>query len=351
MADSLLRKELMRKSSPATIKDLAKALNLSVSTVSYALNDGPRSISSEVRDRVLSAAREMGYRPNSIARSLITRRSRTIAVVPHDGMDRFFESPYYGALLTGLAREAEQCSHDLLILTHKESENEESAFHAIVGGKSDGVLFLTPQSDSLVNQVVDAGFPCITITSAVQTRAINYTVDNATGVDQALEYLYKLGHRRISHVAGLPSQQDGAERMDLYMEFMSRKGLSVPRGYIAATDFTTDTGYQAAYRLLCIEPRPTAVLAANDQVAIGIIMAARELGIRIPQDLSVVGFDDVLVATLISPRLTTIRQPIREMATQVVKTLLKKMEGEVVEDHVQFSTELIVRQSTAAPSS
>lgn len=173
--------------------------------------------------------------------------------------------------------------------------------------------------------------------------------DNRQGISQAVHHLVELGHRRIAHIAGRIESPDGQVRLDTYKSVMADLDLPVLEGYIEQADFTYRLGYEAALRLLSLKERPTAVIASNDEMAAGVCVAARDMGIDVPNELSIVGFDDTEVATLCYPPLTSIQQPIGEIAAAAICSVVELAAGKTDVESRCFPTRLVIRASTASP--
>jgi DNA-binding LacI/PurR family transcriptional regulator len=333
----------------ATIKDIAKRLNISVSTVSYALNGGPRPVPEDVRQRVLQAAADLSYRPNRLARSLVTRRTFTVGVVPTEPTIHLAITPYFQGVLNGVMNEAEKYAQDVLILTRYTVHRADEMVNSLVDGRVDGAVFISPfANDPLFTALQEREFPFV-VTSAFVDGAPSYIADNGTGVYRAVRHLYDLGHRRIAHVTGRPVMEEGRGRRDHFVGITSELGIYDPE-LVVEGNFCHERGVEAAQELLTRgASRPTAVFCANDDSAVGFIEGAWRLGLRVPDDVSVVGFDDAPISTIMRPALTTVRQPFDRIGAGAMRGLLDLIEGRGTPAHEQFSTELVVRASTASP--
>ncbi|MCX7799071.1 MAG: LacI family transcriptional regulator [Fimbriimonadales bacterium] len=334
---------------PATIKDIAKRLNVSVSTVSYALNGGPRPVAPELRERILAAAREMDYRPNRLARSLITRRSHILGVVRDASAHDLVASPYAQSVLNGILNEAEKAGRHVLIVTRCEPSDPEGALDRVLEGHADGLIFMATYTlEGVFEELARRGFPFVVL-SGIADGAPSLCADNAGGVRQAIEHLHGLGHRRIGHLEGIPGHLDGRERKEAFLEMVGELGLPLRPHWIARGNFEPVQGAEAARAVLRGEDRPTALFCANDEMAIAALAVARELGIRVPDELSIVGFDDAANASLTDPPLTTVRQPSESMGAAAVRALLERIDHPDRAGVVRFPTRLVVRGTTATP--
>lgn len=337
---------------PVTIKDIARQLNISISTVSYALNNGPRPVPADIKAKVLAVAQELNYRPNSLARSMATGRTDTIAVVPPSGGHPMLLSPYLLTVLNGIMEAAETLEQDVLLHTVRGDREPMGSARSVFSGKVDGVLLIAPDMDSrLPAQIAERGLPCVVFSSDGLEGTLTVTTDNAVATYQAMAHLYALGHRHIAHVAGKAGLRDAEERRAAYQRFLEEKGMPAPHGWLVNGDFTYKRGREAALRLLALPDRPTAVLAGNDESGLGVIDAALELGLRIPADLSVIAFD-VLPQSFQQRSLSSVRQPIHQMAMEAVYLLTQWAQSGNRPEPARrvFPTELVELGSTAPPS-
>ncbi|MDX2064855.1 MAG: LacI family DNA-binding transcriptional regulator [Fimbriimonadaceae bacterium] len=333
----------------ATIKDIARRLNISTSTVSYALNGGPRTVPEEVKERVLSVARELGYRPNRIARSMVTRRTATYGVVPTEPAINLAISPFFQIVLNGILNAAEDFHRDVLIYTGYDHRDLKIYTDNLLDGRADGLIFIAPPLDTpIFPHIRRAGIPFVITNSRAAEGAPNITVNNRTGVVQALEHLLELGHRKIGFLYGKKVIDDGLERYEQFVEFFQRRGLPVREDWMFDGDFTQNGGESCAGPIAALRDRPTAFFCANDEMAVGLINGLRHHGIRVPTDLSVVGFDDSTIAHLMQPQITTVRQPLEEIGAAAVHALQALIEGREAAPR-QFSTRLVVRASSERP--
>ncbi len=333
----------------ATIKDIAREANVSVSTVSYALNDGPRSVPAEVKERILDVASRLHYRPNRLARSLITRKSHVIGVVPPRVELDMVVGPYFVAMLNGIVNTYEALEQDVLILTQIKSTETKEAIYPLLDGRCDGAIFLAPPNDSAgiayLNQI---GFPHV-ILSGRNMNSVNFEIDNRTGMNLGVQHLAELGHKKIAMLLGPKDHIDGQERNKGFIESMAAFGLDVNPEWLLEGGFQQSHGYEGGCKLISMKQRPTAVFCANDESALGMYRACNDLAINIPEDLSIVGFDDAQKAAMIEPTLTTIRQPLDEMSRHAAKSLMALIDGCPTTLSHRFETSLIVRNSTTRP--
>ena len=330
----------------ATIKDIARLLNISVSTVSYALNNGPRPVPEEVKAKVLAVARELNYRPNRVARSLVTRRSHTIGVVPTECSANLAVTPYFQGVLNGILNTAEVLDHDVLIYTRYDVQRSDEFVNTLLDGRADGLILLAPRLDSHAMEQL-AGLIPFVVTSDERLNAAHFGCDNSGGVRQAIDHLVELGHRKIGHVAGNLKISDARDRLLAFRQALDHHGLPLDERWISEGMFLCEGGYRAGLELLGLKDRPTAIFCANDDSALGLVRAAWECGLRVPQDLSVVGFDNSPVSSAVSPSITTIGQPLEQIGAAAMAAVVEYVETQEKPPSTSFRTELLIRASSA----
>ena len=333
----------------ATIKDIAREAKVSVSTVSYALNDGPRSVPTEVKDRILEVAAKLHYRPNRLARSLITRKSHVIGIVPPRVELDMIVGPYFVSMLNGIVNTYELLQQDVLILTQIKSTESREAIYPLLDGRCDGAIFLAPPHDSEgIAYLSEINFPHVVLNGRNTTSA-NFDIDNYGGMKLAVQHLADLGHKKIGMVQGPENHIDGHERNTGFINSMRELGLKIVPEWMVDGGFQQSLGLIAGRQILALSNRPTAVCCGNDESALGMYGACKELGIIIPDEISIVGFDNVPMATLVEPNLTTVRQPFDEMSRHAAKSLIALIDGCLITQSKQFETSLVIRKSTACP--
>lgn len=332
----------------ARLKDIAEKLNVSISTVSYALNGGSRSVPPEVRERIRSAALELGYRPNRIARSLAAGRTMTIGVVPVVMNAGMVAAPYFQACFNGIVVESKRLGYDVLLYTHDALEPELLA-DGILDGRVDGLVFLAPYVASpILRRVAAEGIPYAVVSGPPAEAAPAFNCDNEGGIEAAVRHLVDQGHTRIAHVAGDLEMVDGQERLDGFRRGLEAAQLPERSEWVVGGAFLMETAREHATRLLREDDRPSAIVCASDELAAGVYRAAWDLGIRIPDALSVTGFDDSTAAKLVIPPLTSVRQPMDAMGAAATRAVIGRLNGQSAAGQV-FDTELVIRQSTARP--
>ncbi|WP_157448714.1 LacI family DNA-binding transcriptional regulator [Deinococcus peraridilitoris] len=309
-------------------------------TVSNVINNKP-GMSEETRLRVQRAIEATGYVSNAAARLLTGKRANMIGVLTPR-----LNWPFVTEILQSASTVAEAEGLNLAIFTTASNPTLERERAMLLRTLADGVLLVIPSADE--HQVFGNVVPVVTL-GAYGERTVK--VDNFEGARLAVRHLIELGHTRIAHVHGQHNDlRDAAEREQGFVSALEEAGLDVLPGYLQDGEFSEEGGRRAAHALLTLPDAPTAIFAANDRSAIGVMEAAAQLGLRVPHDLSVVGFDDIHAAAYTDPPLTTVRQPLQQMGEKAARVLIDLMRGETgVEQHVLFPASLVVRQSTAVP--
>jgi LacI family transcriptional regulator len=330
-----------------TMRDVARRVGVSVQTVSAVINEKP-GITIETRDRVLLAIQELGYRPFSVARSLRTRQTNTVALIVPD-----IANPSFSTIASAAEDLAHACGYSLIHYnTHESIEREASYIRTAAMRWVDGVLFVSARDHmSALETLQAAGIPCVAIDRIPQSYAgPSVTLDNTRAGEMAAGHLISLGHRRIAHISGPLRLRVARERLEGFQAASALQGLPDPF-VVNSTGWNCEEGYAAMQELLKREqPIPTGLFAASDRLAIGAIKAAHEAGLRIPQDLSVIGLDDIEVAAFQIPPLTTLRQSFANLATLAMQILLAILNDETPEEtQVILEPELVVRESTGRP--
>ncbi|MCK6628869.1 MAG: LacI family transcriptional regulator [Anaerolineae bacterium] len=329
-----------------SIKDIAKAVDISYSTVSRALNNSPR-VKLETRELIQRKAVEMGYLPSAIARSLVTRRTNTIGVVVTKITDLFFAEVIQGIEETAVNRGYS------VILTNSDGrpDYELAAIQTLRERRVDGIILVAACASTEAKQRLFASPEVetpIVIINNVHQQHVGYSVetDNVGGGWAATQHLLDLGHRRIAYIAGPSSEWDSVERQQGYEQALQQAGLPLDPALIARGNNFAQGGLTAMQQLLALPDPPTAVFCYNDVTALGAMRATYAVGRRIPQDLSIVGFDDIALAPYFEPPLTTVAQAKREMGEKAVQMVLDLLAGEPVVEKWVLPSELIVREST-----
>ena len=341
-----------------TIRQLARMSGVSIGTVSRALN-GYADVNPATRERIMRLARELDYTPAAAARSLVTQRSHLVGVFLEtgEGHPDPFSNPFFYEVLVGLKNAIGAAGYDLLLFASERPGNgygEHSflkrARHHNVAGV---VLMDVDPEDAEVRRLTRSDLPCVGVDVELVGPQTEYVIsDNAAGIGMAMRHLHDLGHRRIATITGLLDTRPGADRLRAYRSEMQALGLAYRDEYVAYGDFYVESGHQAMAKLIALPEPPTAVVAASDLMALGAIRAVAEAGGGVPQDVSVIGFDDIQLAGHVHPPLTTLRQDKAGLGAEAGRALLALIDGK--EDTPAVMTlpvELVVRGSTTSPPS
>lgn len=324
--------------------DVAKLAGVSHQTVSRVLNDHP-NVRAHTREKVLAAIRELAYRPNAAARTLVTRRTHTLGVISVDTM-------LYGP--TSMLYGFERAAHDVYFvsiasLPALDRRSMLEAVDRFVGQGVEGIVVIATHDSGVAALAhVPPEVPIVALGCGTHASISSVAVDNEAGAKTATRYLLGLGHRTVHHIAGPAANLDAQERVGGWRLALREAGA--PEPLVLAGDWSAGSGYELARQLAGQANRPTAILCGNDTMALGALRALSERGLRIPDDVSVVGFDDIPDASYYMPPLTTVRQDFGEVGRQALSVLLDQMAGEgTTGPRIRVATELITRQSAGPP--
>lgn len=306
-----------------TLKDVAKVANVSFTTVSRALSGNPE-ISNDTRDRILKICEEMGYTTNYIARSMIKKKTELIGLIVPS-----IDNPFMSELAYYIEVTARRSGYNLILCnSHPDLTQEQKVMQLMVGHQVDGVLIIPQKPESYENlKRYTALIPSVFLSENLKDQNGSYiSVDNQRGTQLGTEYLYKLGHRNILYYGCRTGSTTHQLRADGYREACQMLGIAPKIVYFDSASSSIELGYEMAHKALEQKREITAVFASTDSNAIGLMQAAREMNIRIPEDLSLLGFDNIRLASLPQIDLTTVAQPKEEMAVRAVKMLIRKIE-------------------------
>ena len=314
----------MKRKQPATILDIARESGVSKSTVSRVLN-GHSQVSDEARRRVLEAIERLNYTPNGLARGLSGRRTGMVGFVLSD-----ISNPFFPEIVRGVEDIARELGYTVFLAnTDGQVEREEEAVRLLVERRVDGVIFGSVTEDTrCLPKLSEVGIPFVLAGRSTRDPALDcVVVDNVLGGRLATEHLIKLGHARIAFIGGPPSVLASVERYEGYRQAMRAHGIPEETKLVQWADFRYEGGYQAARMLLrSTRNRPTAIFAANDQMAIGALDAVLDLGLEVPRDVAIVGFDDIPAARLRTVQLTTVAQPKYDIGSLAMQLLAQRIE-------------------------
>jgi LacI family transcriptional regulator len=335
----------MRKkaSGNVTIVDVAHEAGVSYTTVSRVLNN-KQNVSPDTRERVLGAMTRLGYVVDQRARSLAGGRSQVIGLLVHDA-----GTSYIGEIIRGIDSELSSAQYELLLYTTHRRKTKESTYVAMLTrGLADGLLLVLPRNPGAYLQTLrEYRCPHVLIDHrGVDEVTPAVAADNREGARNATTYLIEQGHRRIGFVTGALDQICAQDRLAGYRAALADHGISFDAELVFEGDFFQPLGYQGASLLLELTDPPTAIFASNDVSAFGVMEAVREHSLRIPEDISVLGFDDIPQAAHVHPALTTVRQPLEDMGRVATRMLLEYISHpDRAVERVELPTQLVVRQS------
>ncbi len=331
----------------ATIRDVARKAGVSVATVSRVISENGYPVASGTRARVLDAASALGYSPNLVARGLKKRTSRAIGLIVPD-----ISNPFFPAVARGAEDVASRHDYTVVLCNTDEQLRKERQYLSLLRRHwIAGVLFATNKANTRhLRWLLEHNIPAVLVACDVEALPLDAVfVDSLHGAWLATRHLITLGHTRIAHVAGPSRIVVGRERLLGYRRAMAASGLQVRDDWVVAGDFHAEEGYRGTRSLLTRKDRPTAVFAANDLMALGVLRAAQEAGMHVPDDLAVVGFDDIPLAQMISPALTTVAQPTYRMGALAMERLLERIAGgSSGRRKIKLEPQLVIRQSCGA---
>lgn len=309
-----------------TINDVARLSGVSKRTVSRVINNSPK-VGKATREKIQKVIDELNYSPNAQARGLAARRSYLLGLI-YDNPDAL----YINDVQRGVLSVCREFGYELVV--HPCDMNADQLKHEAVNfvsrSKLDGVIILPPISENndLAGALGKAGVNYVRLASMALDSTEHVVISNERSAAAAMaDYLVELGHHRIGYIAGPRGMKSTRERLEGFCDALEKHGCKPPRGMLARGAYTYESGMECARTLLSNPVPPTAIFASNDEMAVGVINAAKEMGLKVPEDLSVAGFDDSILATRITPTLTTIRRPVRQMAQLAATKLIAAIDG------------------------
>jgi len=328
-----------------TSLDVAKKIGVSQSAVSRVFTPGA-SVSNEMEGRVLKAANELGYRPNMLARSLNTGKSRIIGLVVS-----YLDNQFYPNVLESLSSKLQESGYHILIfIASNGTKNLDQVLNEILDYQVDGIIMASVELSSVISKKIDsAGIPVILLNRSLDNmRFSSVTSNNYNGGKQIANFLIKGGHRKISHIAGNEKASTQRDRETGFIDGLKETGVDLFSREVG--NFVLDEASSATRKMFSSKNSPDAVFVANDHMAFAVMDVLRiELGLKIPEDVSVIGYDDVKISSWPSYDLTTVRQPINNMVDRTISLLISQLEGNIPAKQIEVDAELIVRSSAKLP--
>ena len=336
-----------------TIKDIARACNVSTATVSYVIN-GKNTLLPETRERVLRKMREMNYHPSAVARGLTNKRMNTLGVLfDNVGSEIAIWHPYTSGILQGIVAASAEAGYNVTLFTEL-WQNAEKSLPKLRDQRADGLLIVAPPADTdILPSLQGAGLKVVTVSSESASFGMpSVDVDNAAGIHLAVQHLRVLGHARIAFLGGERNMFSAAVRLAAFEAALQTAKINVPTEYITAASYQdSEIAGRQTRQLLRLPVPPTAIVAGNDQIAVAAVKAAQSLGVAVPGQLSIIGFDDMPDAALMQPALTTIKQPFAEVGKAATRLLLQMLSGQAVPaERLLVDPLLVIRETTAPPA-
>ncbi|MDR6550960.1 LacI family DNA-binding transcriptional regulator [Paenibacillus qinlingensis] len=338
------------KNLTVTIKDVANLANVSTATVSLALS-GDSRVNIKTKKLVEEAANKLNYIPNEIGRSLRAKKTETISFIIPNTSHHVFTHPYFAQLLEGINEVLDNHNYNLLLSTSPSEKDESAAYNKILKNRrADGIILSSASINDLnILRLVESGFPVVYLGKLRHDNVLTVERDDIGGAYTATEHLIRIGRKRIVHITGPLDHQEGIDRLDGYKKALLDNKIHFDESLIIEKDFSRESGYEAAAELMRNHIEYDALFAGNDLMAIGALKFYKENKISVPGDVSVVGFDDIEMSTVVSPMLTTIHQPMREIGYAAAEKLISFLNNqEVQEKRTIMSTHLVIRESCGA---
>lgn len=327
----------------ATIRDVAKKANVSLMTVSRVVNKKGNT-SKATTIKVLKAIKELNYRPNITARSLAAKKSNFITIIVPD-----ISNPFFSEMVKGAEDFARENGYNIFLGdTEGKVKLEKEYIDAAINRMTDGIILVAPRlEDNLICKIND-NTPLVIVDRFINRNDIlQVYIDNLKGVMSAVEYLINLNHEHIAFLSGPKDVLDSLQREKGYIMALKKHNIPINPKLMLTGDFKFESGRYAFEKFFSNYPKPTAIFASNDIMAFGLIQRAHEMNVKVPEDVSIVGFDDISLSSLVNPPLTTVRHPMLEMGIKAVELLINKLDDRLdVKINFNLENTLIVRKST-----
>ena len=329
----------------STIIDVAKKCGYSKATVSRAYTE-PDRVSERARNKIYAAAKSLNYTPNAIARAMVRQRTENIAFIIHETQFPAVLNPFYSPILEAVMRESARRNYSVFVITNQDVQRPNGDVN--IKKQMDGVIFVGEANPVVIKKLREQHIPVVLLNNVLDMEGLLcITTSHYEGAMSAVDHLYEQKHRKIGLLAGRFSPQVNEARYKGYVDALTRRGLEVNPRYVREIDPTLEAGERAMAHLLELENRPTAVFCTNDTVAAGAMKAVIRAGLRIPEDVALVGFDDSSVSRIVEPELTTVRIDMDRMGQLAAEKLFDLIAGSPSgETRIVIPTELIVRSSS-----
>lgn len=327
-----------------TIKDIGREAGVSTASVSKVLNGDYGNVSAETKEKILRVAKRLNYRPNRLARGLVNNRTNIIGLMVPD-----ISNPFFGELAKGIESKADSYGYKLILCnTNEEVKKENSYIDVLIEYSVDGVIATgnINLADSAISELKDHNIPLVSIDRDTDDETYKVYVGNLEGSFIATEHIIRNGHKKIAFIGGEGMMGSRNLRLDGYLKALRQYDISVNYDLVKIGNYQMETGY--LYAKLFIESKAnfSAVVCGNDLIAFGALNAIKDKGLRVPQDISLIGFDDIYLTTMMEPKLTTIKQPLLEISNYAVDVLVSLIDKKKVDERVKiFIPKLIERDS------
>ncbi|MBX9984369.1 LacI family transcriptional regulator [Priestia sp. Y58] len=332
-----------------TIKDIARVAGVSVTTVSRALN-GYSDVNEKTRQKIAAVARELNYSPNTLARGLVMQKSKTIGLLVSGISRESVKDNFTFEVLCGVNERASTLGYDLILFnTNTMMQREKTYTQLCRERRVDGAIIQgIKKEDPYLKEVVESDIPCVLVDIPVHSNSVGYvTTDNALGAKKAVEHLASLGHKHIGMINGHEDAFVSQERLNGYTEALKECGLSFRPEWVVSGNFEEKKAEKAAQELINRHKEVTAIFCASDLMALGALKACKELGLHVPKEMSIVGYDNIVLASYSSPNLTTVGQEVYQIGYEAADLLIEMLEGKETNMKRYLDTKLIIRESTA----
>jgi LacI family transcriptional regulator len=331
-----------------TIKDIAKVAGVSITTVSRALN-GYSDVNEKTRQKIIEIAKQLNYSPNTLARGLVMNKSKTIGLLVSGLARESTKDNFTFEVLAGVNEYVSEVDYDMVLFSTTSTKQREKTYTQLCRERRvDGAILQGIRSDDpYLQEVVESDIPCVLIDIPIESETVGYvTTDNVLGAKKAVEHLISLGHKHIAMINGYRYAFVSEQRLKGFKEALLEAGLPVREEWIVDGAFREDVAERESLRLLTAYPHITAFFCASDLMALGVMKAIRQLGKRIPDDVAVIGYDDIILASYATPPLSTIAQNKFAMGYEAAKLLIHMLEGKATSHVKILETELKIREST-----
>lgn len=331
---------------PAKLEDIARESGFSIATVSRVLSNSTYPVKASVREKILETAHAMGYRPNLVARSLRTDQTNTVGILVDDLL-----SPFTPPVVRGIQDQLKENNYmSLIVNSDWDVEQEHAGIDSLLSRPVDGIIFVEYSHLTSSEALTNANKPGVFVHRLFGTPIKNSVVpDDIYGASLAVDHLIHLGHRSIAYISGLENWHNSKERLEGYKKTLERHGIPLVEEWIRSGDWEIEGGYSGTQGLLELSNRPTAIFAANDLMAVGVIYAIQDAGLSVPHDIAVVGYDNREFTWVVRPNITTVEMPVYEMGRIAAEILLQQIvDGTRENEEVKAKGKLIIRDTCGA---